>query len=75
MRNCQGVYFEEELDRLIGEFVCVLIQTGDECCKQVGVLCNVEDDFLVLINNNIKTEIIIDAVVAIKKEVFKTDCC
>ncbi|MBM7624222.1 hypothetical protein [Sporohalobacter salinus] len=74
MSSCSSLYFEEQLYSLIGEFVSVLIKSGDDCCKHKGVICNIEEDFLVLINNNVRTEIIIDSIVGIKKEIFRKDC-
>lgn len=69
MGHCNKVTFVEELKAQIGEFIVVYIKSGAECCKQQGVLCNIEEDFLVLIGDGIKTEIPLKAIAAVKKRI------
>ena len=69
MHDHDQVSFEESLRREVGEFIVVIIKSGVDCCKHKGVLCKVEKNFLILINNNLKTEIPLHSIVAVKKKI------
>ncbi|GAB6098297.1 hypothetical protein JCM16358_01760 [Halanaerocella petrolearia] len=72
MGHSQGITFLEQIRRQSGEFIKVIIKSGADCCQQQGILCNVEDDFLVLIDGNSRIQIPIKAIVAIKRKVNGT---
>ena len=79
MGHCDKVTFIEQLKAQVGEFIVIYIKSGADCCKHRGVLCNIEEDFLVLIGDGIKTEIPLKAIVAVKKKISggknnKDDC-
>ncbi|GAB6139112.1 hypothetical protein [Halanaerobaculum tunisiense] len=70
--NHNQITFQKNIRNQTGEFIVVLIKSGANCCKHKGVLCNVGKDFLVLINNGVKIEIALDAVVAVKRKINGT---
>ncbi|MCK8826727.1 hypothetical protein MWH25_03080 [Natroniella acetigena] len=63
------ITFKEQIKRQIGQFTVIIIKSGANCCEHKGIVCSVEKDFLVLLNNNLKTEIFLDAIVAIKRPI------
>ncbi|AGB41217.1 hypothetical protein Halha_1271 [Halobacteroides halobius DSM 5150] len=66
MEHSEEVTFKEQIRKQTGEFIVVIIKSGAKCCQQQGILCNVEQDFLVLINQDSRIQIPISAIVAIK---------
>ena len=73
MRGCEQRNFEESLKKEVGEFIVIIIKSGPGCCRHEGVLCKIEKDFLILIKNNLKIEIPLASIVAVKKKIKKRD--
>ncbi len=65
--KAKSLTFKKQLNRQTGEFIMVLINSGENCCYQKGILCDVQEDYLVLVNQKTKSEIPLSAVVAFKK--------
>ena len=59
--------FTNYLKNQIGESLVLIIKSGVGCCKQQGILCNIKDDLAILINQNLKIEVPLAGVVAVKK--------
>ncbi len=77
-RGCKrDMDFLDVLEDLVGEFVTVIVMSGGEClgaseddccCSQEGTLCGIGEDFLLLINNDLKILIPFDAIAAIRRQ-------
>ncbi|SJZ30600.1 hypothetical protein [Selenihalanaerobacter shriftii] len=59
--------FEDQLLEQIGDYVAVIITAGGGCCRHEGILCSVMADFITLINNNVRVEIPIESIAAVRK--------
>ena len=59
--------FNQQLINNINEFITLIIKSGENGCIKKGVLSQVEDDYLILINNDFKIEVPLDAIIAFKK--------
>ncbi len=59
--------FIDYLKKQIGEFLVFIIKSGSKCCKEKGVLCNIRNNVAIIITDNMKVEIPLEAIVAIKK--------
>lgn len=65
----RGSRIRNSLKNKIGQFIIVYIKTGGEKCKMKGILSNVYQDFIVLINNLKLFEIKINDIAAIEVRV------
>ncbi len=66
---------QEELKELLMQLqdnceqVTIFIQSGDKCCKRTGCICDVDDCFVVLLDDEDpcqRTYILLDSICAVK---------
>lgn len=69
MDSIKGDTFKQQLTNNLSEFITLIIKSGNKYCIKKGVLCQVEENYLILINNDFKTEVPLNAIVAFKKRI------
>ncbi|MBM7624223.1 hypothetical protein [Sporohalobacter salinus] len=62
------------LEQKVGEFIIINIISGESCCQIKGVLCDIGEDMINMIDDKEMTFVRLDAIVAIKNKLKKTDC-
>lgn len=73
--NSKNRRIKNSLKDKVGRFIIVYIKTGGKNCKMKGILSNVHQDFIILINNSNLFEIKIKEIAAIKIRVSSGERC
>jgi hypothetical protein len=60
--------FIEHLENQVGDFMEVIITSGEKCCYQEGILCKVGVDYITLIDCDERIEIPFDSIAAVRKQ-------
>ena len=68
MNELNNKTFRNELINHTGEFITLFIQSGNNNSIQKGIISNVEGDFLIIINDNYRTEISLNSILGFKKK-------
>ncbi|MCK8826728.1 hypothetical protein MWH25_03085 [Natroniella acetigena] len=68
------INLKRRLEEKRGEFLVVNVMTGGDCCQLKGVLCDIADEFITLIDKNLLIYIKIEEIASIKRKVDSFKC-
>ncbi|WP_408955253.1 hypothetical protein [Natroniella sp. ANB-PHB2] len=73
-RDKDLINLKRRLEEKRGEFLVVNVMTGGDCCQLRGVLCDITDEFITLIDKNLFVHIKIREIASIKRKVDSFKC-